>query len=75
MRGGNVLEKFSMVNTVVFDKTGTLTMGKPVVTKILTPEHAEVTGVELSTDRNFHSYMIIFKHCLTTLNSIVFKLP
>ncbi|KAM5562021.1 copper-transporting ATPase PAA1, chloroplastic [Rosa sericea] len=46
LRGGNVLEKFSMVNTVVFDKTGTLTMGKPVVTKILTPEHAEVTDVE-----------------------------
>ena len=60
LRGGNVLEKFSMVNTVVFDKTGTLTMGKPVVTKILTPEHAEVTGLELSTDRNLLSYMIIF---------------
>ncbi|KAL6213800.1 hypothetical protein ACLB2K_013240 [Fragaria x ananassa] len=46
LRGGNVLEKFSMVNTVVFDKTGTLTMGKPVVTKILTPEHAELTDLE-----------------------------
>ncbi|KAL6211410.1 hypothetical protein ACLB2K_016636 [Fragaria x ananassa] len=46
LRGGNVLEKFSMVNTVVFDKTGTLTMGKPVVIKILTPEHAELTDLE-----------------------------
>lgn len=60
MRGGNVLEKFSMVNTVVFDKTGTLTMGKPVVIKILTPEHAELTDLELSTDRTFRSYRIIF---------------
>lgn len=36
LRGGNILEKFAMVNTVVFDKTGTLTIGKPVVTKIVT---------------------------------------
>ncbi|XP_061362408.1 copper-transporting ATPase PAA1, chloroplastic-like, partial [Gastrolobium bilobum] len=37
LRGGNILEKFAMVNTVVFDKTGTLTVGRPVVTKIVTP--------------------------------------
>ncbi|XP_042983446.1 copper-transporting ATPase PAA1, chloroplastic isoform X3 [Carya illinoinensis] len=36
-RGGNILEKFSMVNTIVFDKTGTLTIGRPVVTKVVTP--------------------------------------
>ncbi|KAI4342087.1 hypothetical protein MLD38_026745 [Melastoma candidum] len=36
LRGGSVLEKFSMVDTVVFDKTGTLTVGKPVVKKVLT---------------------------------------
>ncbi|KAI8027527.1 hypothetical protein LOK49_LG02G03001 [Camellia lanceoleosa] len=36
LRGGNVLEKFSMVNTIVFDKTGTLTIGRPVVTKVVT---------------------------------------
>ncbi|CAL0318295.1 unnamed protein product [Lupinus luteus] len=37
LRGGNILEKFAMVNAVVFDKTGTLTVGRPVVTKIVTP--------------------------------------
>uniref|UniRef100_A0A803Q925 HMA domain-containing protein n=1 Tax=Cannabis sativa TaxID=3483 RepID=A0A803Q925_CANSA len=37
LRGGNILEKFSMVNSIVFDKTGTLTVGRPVVTKVLTP--------------------------------------
>ncbi|CAL0308176.1 unnamed protein product [Lupinus luteus] len=37
LRGGNILEKFAMVKTVVFDKTGTLTVGRPVVTKILSP--------------------------------------
>ncbi|XP_022642035.1 copper-transporting ATPase PAA1, chloroplastic isoform X2 [Vigna radiata var. radiata] len=36
LRGGNILEKFAMVNTVVFDKTGTLTIGRPVVTNIVT---------------------------------------
>lgn len=37
LRGGNILEKFSMVNSIVFDKTGTLTIGRPVVTKVVTP--------------------------------------
>ncbi|GFY89402.1 P-type ATP-ase 1 [Actinidia rufa] len=36
LRGGNVLEKFAMVDTIVFDKTGTLTVGRPVVTKVET---------------------------------------
>ncbi|XP_057494523.1 copper-transporting ATPase PAA1, chloroplastic isoform X2 [Actinidia eriantha] len=36
LRGGNVLEKFAMVDTIVFDKTGTLTIGRPVVTKVET---------------------------------------
>lgn len=36
LRGGDVLEKFSMANVMVFDKTGTLTIGKPVVTKVVT---------------------------------------
>ncbi|KAH7518586.1 hypothetical protein FEM48_Zijuj09G0187100 [Ziziphus jujuba var. spinosa] len=39
LRGGNILEKFSMVNTIVFDKTGTLTIGRPVVTKVVTPKY------------------------------------
>ncbi|KAM7252244.1 hypothetical protein ACFE04_024127 [Oxalis oulophora] len=47
LRGGNVLEKFSMVNTIVFDKTGTLTIGKPVVTKIVIAE-----GLDISDTRN-----------------------
>ncbi|GJT13976.1 copper-transporting ATPase PAA1, chloroplastic [Tanacetum coccineum] len=31
LRGGSILEKFDVVNTVILDKTGTLTIGKPVI--------------------------------------------
>ncbi|KAJ6389659.1 hypothetical protein OIU77_027893 [Salix suchowensis] len=47
LRGGNVLEKFSMVNSVVFDKTGTLTIGRPVVTKVVSLGGMEITGSQL----------------------------
>lgn len=51
LRGGSVLEKFSMVNTIVFDKTGTLTIGKPVVTKVVTVDGVGNTDLQLSDDR------------------------
>ncbi|KAK8311150.1 hypothetical protein V6Z11_D02G229900 [Gossypium hirsutum] len=41
LRGGNILEKFSMVNVIIFDKTGTLTIGRPVVTKVVTPSRMD----------------------------------
>ncbi|OZU89097.1 copper-translocating P-type ATPase [Virgibacillus indicus] len=36
VKGGEVMDKFSKVDTLVFDKTGTLTKGKPEVTDIHT---------------------------------------
>jgi Cu+-exporting ATPase len=36
IRGGDVLEASSSVDTIVFDKTGTLTTGRPSVVKIFT---------------------------------------
>jgi len=34
IKGGEIMDKFSKVDTLVFDKTGTLTKGKPEVTDI-----------------------------------------
>ncbi|WP_053362342.1 cation-translocating P-type ATPase [Bacillus sp. FJAT-27251] len=34
VKGGEVMDKFAKVDTIVFDKTGTLTKGKPEVTDI-----------------------------------------
>ena len=53
LRGGNVLEKFSMVNSVVFDKTGTLTIGRPAVTKVVPLGGMKITDSQLSCGRSF----------------------
>ncbi|XP_022763692.1 copper-transporting ATPase PAA1, chloroplastic isoform X2 [Durio zibethinus] len=50
LRGGNILEKFSMVNAIVFDKTGTLTVGRPVVTKVVTPGGMDHRGYSQNLD-------------------------
>ncbi|KAG0607893.1 hypothetical protein M758_8G062900 [Ceratodon purpureus] len=35
IRGGDILEKVSSIDTIVFDKTGTLTIGRPVVKSVI----------------------------------------
>ena len=39
VKGGEVMDIFSKVDTLVFDKTGTLTKGKPEVTDIKVFKH------------------------------------
>lgn len=56
LRGGNVLEKFAMVDTIVFDKTGTLTIGRPVVTKVVTQAYEKIIDSKLSADRKVPMY-------------------
>ncbi|XP_031129342.1 copper-transporting ATPase PAA1, chloroplastic [Ipomoea triloba] len=46
LRGGSVLESFSMVNTIVFDKTGTLTIGRPTVTEVVPQGHNDETNAK-----------------------------
>ena len=46
VRGGDVLEKMTQVNTVVLDKTGTLTMGKPTIGEIVVAKDSPVKSKE-----------------------------
>ncbi|XP_059648065.1 copper-transporting ATPase PAA1, chloroplastic [Cornus florida] len=59
LRGGHILEKFSMVNTIVFDKTGTLTIGRPVVTKVVTQELKKDTKSELNSNCNWSEVEVL----------------
>ncbi|CAD2071509.1 haloacid dehalogenase [Jeotgalicoccus coquinae] len=58
IKGGEVIEKLSKVDTLVFDKTGTLTKGRPEVTdfKVFTGEKMELAGLigKLETASEHH---------------------
>ena len=49
IRGGDVLEAASQVNTVVFDKTGTLTQGKPCLQQVLPTPGGHLSAAHLLT--------------------------
>lgn len=41
IRGGDILEKVSSIDTIVFDKTGTLTVGRPVVKSVICSSNSD----------------------------------
>ncbi|EEF30897.1 copper-transporting atpase paa1, putative [Ricinus communis] len=59
LRGGNVLEKFSMVKTIVFDKTGTLTIGRPVVTKVVTLGDIKITDTQMNANHKWSEVEVL----------------
>lgn len=69
IRGGDILEAASRVDTVVFDKTGTLTAGKPSVMRVLAPSgcrpEASVLAMAAAVERqtNHPIARAIVLHC------------
>ncbi|KAA8545605.1 hypothetical protein F0562_020389 [Nyssa sinensis] len=59
LRGGSILEKFSMVNTIVFDKTGTLTIGRPAVTKVITQGCKNDTNLEPNSNHKWSEVEVL----------------
>ncbi|KAK1288371.1 hypothetical protein QJS10_CPB19g01413 [Acorus calamus] len=59
LRGGNVLEKFAGVDTIVFDKTGTLTMGKPIVTRVMPSGSEESENLSENSNCKWTEYEVL----------------
>jgi len=56
IRGGDILENVSSIDTIVFDKTGTLTVGRPVVTNVIMSNNSSMEisqGVDGNQDEIF----------------------
>lgn len=66
IKGGDVIERLSKVDTLVFDKTGTLTKGRPEVTefKVLDGNENEIIGLtgKIETASEHHLGRVIVKY-------------
>ncbi|MED6223901.1 Polyamine N-acetyltransferase 1 [Stylosanthes scabra] len=70
LRGGNILEKFAMADTVVFDKTGTLTVGRPVVTKVIAPSCLQNANSSQTEDNTWSDVEVLRLAAAVESNSV-----
>lgn len=61
LRGGDVLEALSRVDTVAFDKTGTLTTGKPELDRVISYEADGEEVIKMAASLERHSEHAIAK--------------
>ncbi|QYA48435.1 heavy metal translocating P-type ATPase [Nosocomiicoccus ampullae] len=78
IKGGEIIEKLSKVDTLVFDKTGTLTKGRPEVTdfKIYSGDETELIGLigKLETASEHHLGRAIVEYAEKRTNLNLYKM-
>lgn len=78
IKGGEVIETLSKVDTLVFDKTGTLTKGRPEVTdfKVFAGDEMELTGLigKLETASEHHLGRAIVEYAEKTSDLSAYRM-
>lgn len=77
VRGGQALEQFAQINTIVFDKTGTLTLGEPTVVNIqsYSPAHTTTDILKIAAIAEIRADHVVAKAVLRKAREHNLEIP